>query len=97
MLLDVLSGFDELKLCNHYRLPDGTLTDRFIPDAYRLSEAEAVYETVPGWSEPIDEATDRQGLPDEAQRYLDRIEAVVGVSIEIISVGPERTQTVVTV
>ncbi len=97
MLLDVLSGFDELKLCTRYRLPDGTTTDRFLPDAERLSEVEAVYETMPGWSDEIDDATDRAGLPDNARRYLDRIEEFVGVPIDIISVGPERTQTLVKV
>ncbi len=97
MLLDVLSGFDELKLCTGYRLPDGSVTDRFLPDAERLSQVQAIYETLPGWSQELDEATDRQGLPGNAQRYLDRIEQVVGVPIEIISVGPERTQTLVAV
>ena len=95
MLLDVLSGFDELKLCTHYRLSDGSMSDRFIPDARRLSEIQAVYETLPGWPEEIDDATDRAGLPGNAQRYLQRIEEAVGVPIEIVSVGPERTQTVV--
>ena len=97
MLLDVLSGFDELKLCTHYKLSDGTISDRFIPDAPRLSKIQAVYETLPGWSQEIDDATDRAGLPVNAQRYLQRIEEIVGVPIEIISVGPERTQTVVEV
>ena len=97
MLLDVLSGLQELKLCTGYRLPDGTLSDRFIPDADRLGRVEAVYETVPGWAQEIDDATDRAALPDNARRYLDRIEAVVGVPIEVVSVGPERTQTLVRV
>jgi adenylosuccinate synthase len=93
MLLDVLSGFDELKLCTAYRLPDGSTTDRFLPDAARLTGVEAIYETVPGWSEELDDATDRKALPANAQRYLDRIEAFVGIPIEIVSIGPERTQT----
>jgi adenylosuccinate synthase len=97
MLLDVLSGFEELRLCTRYRLPDGSSTDRFIPDAERLEAIEAVYETLPGWSEEIDEATDRSGLPGNARRYLDRIEEYVGVPIEIVSVGPERTQTLLQV
>ncbi len=97
MLLDVLSGFDELKLCTGYRLPDGSVTDRFLPDAERLSQVQAIYETLPGWSQELDEATDRQGLPANARRYLDRIEELVGVPIEIVSVGPERTQTLVAV
>jgi adenylosuccinate synthase len=93
MLLDVLSGFEELKLCTGYRLPDGTMTDRFLPDGEGLARVEAVYETLPGWSEELDEATERQRLPVNARRYLDRIEEYVGVPIEIVSVGPERRQT----
>ncbi len=97
MLLDVLSGFDELKLCTAYRRPDGTVTDRFSPDAWQLAEMEAIYETLPGWRDKIDEATDRSRLPANARRYLDRIEEFVAVPIEIVSVGPERTQTLVKV
>ena len=93
MLLDVLSGFEELKLCTGYRMPDGSETDRFIPDAERLAEVEAIYETLPGWPDELDDPTDRATLPVEARRYLDRIEQYVGVPIEIVSVGPERTQT----
>ncbi len=93
MLLDVLSGFDELKLCTGYRLPDGSVTDRFFPDAQQLARVEPVYETVPGWSEELDGMTERGELPANAQRYLERIEQIVGVPIEIVSVGPERSQT----
>ena len=46
MLLDVLSGFDELKLCTAYRLPDGTTTDRFLPDARQLATVTPVWETL---------------------------------------------------
>ena len=93
MLLDVLSGFDEIRLCTHYRLPDGTLTDRFLPDADRLEQVEPVYETLPGWTEEIDATTDRDALPTNARAYLRRIEEIVGVPVEIVSVGPERSQT----
>lgn len=97
MLLDVLSGFDELKLCTRYRLPDGSETDRFMPDAERLQEVESVYETLPGWSEEIVETTERSDLPANAQAYLKRVEEIVGVPVEIVSVGPERTQTLLEV
>jgi len=97
MLLDVLSGFEELKICTAYRLPDGTVTDRFIPDAFRLEQVDPVYETLPGWFEEIDEATDRSALPANAQAYLARIEELVGAPIDIISVGPERMQTMMKV
>ena len=94
MLLDVLSTFDELKICTAYQLPDGTVTDRFIPDAHRLPSVTPIYETMPGWSEEITEATNRESLPSEAQHYLERIEAITGLPIDIISVGPDRAQTV---
>jgi len=97
MLLDVLSGFDELQLCTHYRLPDGTITDRFLPDARRLEDIEPIYESVPGWDEEIAEATQRTGLPANAQRYLKRIEQLTGLPVDIVSVGPERTQTLAAV
>ena len=95
MLLDVLSGFDELKLCTHYRDADASVSERFIPDAHRLSAVEPVYETVPGWSQEIDATSDRAQLPRNAQAYLERIEALVGVQVELVSVGPERKQTLV--
>jgi adenylosuccinate synthase len=93
MLLDVMSGFDEIRLCTRYRLPDGRETDRFIPDAERLARVEPVYETMPGWSEEVVGLAERTALPVNAQTYLERIEAFIGVPVEIISVGPERTQT----
>jgi len=94
-LFDVLSGLDEVRICTAYRLADGTVTDRFIPDAHRLESVTPVYETMPGWSEDVSDATDRQRLPAAAQAYLERIERFVGVPVEVVSVGPERTQTLV--
>lgn len=93
MLLDVLSGFDELKICSSYRLPDGTVSDRFIPDARRLLQAEPILETLPGWEEEIDGTTERADLPMNAHGYLARIEEILDLPIDIVSVGPERTQT----
>ena len=95
MLFDVLSGLDEVKLCTAYRLPDGSTTDRFAPDARRLADMEPIYETMPGWSAAEGAASERAELPPAAREYLDRIEAFLGVPIEIVSVGPERTQTLV--
>jgi adenylosuccinate synthase len=97
MCLDVLSTLEEVRICTGYRLPDGRVTDRFIPDARRLADAQPIFETLPGWSETIDDVSDRGDLPDNARRYLDRIEEITGVEIGIVSVGPERTQTLVAV
>lgn len=93
MLLDVLFGLDEVKICTAYRLPDGSTTDRFIPDAHRLSGVEPIYERLPGWDGELDFDGAREQLPDGARRYLDFIEKYLEVPIEVVSVGPERTQT----
>ncbi len=94
MLLDVLSGFDELKLCTAYRMPDGSVTTRFLPDARKLAQAQPVWDTVPGWDAEIDHITSADELPHQAHSYLDRIADFVGCPIEIASVGPDRKQTI---
>jgi adenylosuccinate synthase len=92
-LLDVLSGFDELKICVGYRRADGSVTDRFIPDAERMHGFEPVYETLRGWREELTGVTDRDDLPREAQSYLGFVERFVGIPVELVSVGPDRLQT----
>ncbi|MDI9410249.1 MAG: adenylosuccinate synthase [Bacteroidia bacterium] len=94
-LFDVLTGFDELRICTHYRLADGTVTDRFIPDAKRLEGATPVYSTFKGWTEQVSDLPDRAALPQAARDYLDAVEQHVGVPVSMVSVGPERTQTLV--
>ncbi|MBM4110358.1 MAG: adenylosuccinate synthase [Phycisphaerae bacterium] len=94
-LFDVLTGFDELRICTHYRLADGTVTDRFIPDAKRLEGATPVYSTFKGWTEQVSDLPDRASLPQAARDYLEAVEQHVGVPVSMVSVGPERTQTLV--
>lgn len=95
MLLDVLSGFEEIKLCTAYELPDGTISERFIPDARRLAEAKPIYTTMEGWPEEIDDVTSPENLPKNAQAYLDFISDYLELPIDIVSVGPKRSQTVI--
>jgi len=92
-LFDVLTGFDELRICTKYRLSDGSMTDRFIPDAHRLEQATAVYETLPGWTETLREVDDRRQLPANAERYLSFIEDHLNLPIDMVSVGPDRKHT----
>jgi adenylosuccinate synthase len=94
-LFDVLAGMDEVKLCTGYRLADGTVTDRFTPDARSISNVEPIYETFSGWPGFIDQPEDRASLHENARKYLDRIEEFTGVPIEIVSVGPERSEVLV--
>jgi adenylosuccinate synthase len=93
MLLDVLAGFDELKVCTAYEL-GGVRTDRFPPDAADLSRAKPVYETLEGFAEEVSGARTMDDLPTPARGYLEFIEAYVGVPIRLVSVGADREQTV---
>jgi len=92
-LLDVLSGEPELKLAVAYDMPSGR-TDRFIADGYALADAEPIYETMPGFFQDITGARTFDELPAEAKAYIKRIEAFVGVRVSIVSVGPDREQTI---
>lgn len=94
MLLDVLAGFDELKVCVGHRYPGGEVTDRFRPDSFDLALAEPVYETLPGFGEEITEARAWEDLPEAARAYVEFIERSVGVPVEYVSVGPDRAQTI---
>lgn len=93
-MLDVLEGLDEVRVCTAYRI-DGEQTDRFRPDAYELGRVEPVYSTFRGFSGDIGAVRERSELPGGARAYLDFIEDYVGVPIRIVSVGPDRAQTMV--
>jgi adenylosuccinate synthase len=93
MLLDVLSGLEFLDVCTGYRLPDGSTTRRFIPDGERLADASPVYERVPGWPQEISAIAGREELPAAARAYLSLIERETGLPVRIVSVGPDRSQT----
>ncbi len=93
MLLDVLSGFDELRICTHYEMAGRGKTDWFPADALELEKAGPVYESVKGWSESLDSTTKFDGLPRNALHYLSRLEEHIGVPVKIVSVGAARHQT----
>ena len=91
--LDILSGLPELPVATAYRI-DGKLTDEFPMTLGELSRAEPVYETLPGWSADLSQARRWEDLPDAARRYVGRIEALIDVPVELISVGPGRDATI---
>ncbi|MFO0806074.1 MAG: adenylosuccinate synthase [Gemmataceae bacterium] len=95
MLLDVLSGLPELRLCTSYEL-DGESITHFPSDAYRLERCVPKFETIPGWSEDITTARKLSDLPAGARRYVDRIAELVGRKVSVVSVGPDRAQTILT-
>jgi adenylosuccinate synthase len=90
--LDVLSEFDELKVCRAYRY-QGEEYEHFPPHQSIFHHAEPVYETLPGWRTDLTGITDYAKLPKEAQAYVDRLEELGGVPITYVSVGPARSQT----
>ena len=92
--LDVLDGLPEIKICVGYRL-DGQLLDAPPLLIDRYAECEPVYESVPGWSAPTSNLTSYAALPAEARNYLDRIEALAEVPVDIISTGPSRDAIIV--
>jgi adenylosuccinate synthase len=92
--LDVLSGLAEVPVATAYRI-DGKLSHEFPMTLGELSRAEPVYETCPGWSGDLSGARRFEDLPETARRYVDRVEALVGVPVELLSVGPGRDETIV--
>ncbi|MGL5296892.1 MAG: adenylosuccinate synthase [Culicoidibacterales bacterium] len=93
MLLDVLTGVDELKICTSYRLNEDAI--EYVPSLINeFAACEPEYETLPGWKEDITHVTSFDELPINAQNYLNRIEALAGVPVVMFSVGPDREQTI---
>jgi len=90
--LDVLSSFDEIKVCVGYKL-NGKSVKSFPTDVDRLSRVQPVYETLKGWNEDITKCTSYSDLPQKTRDYLDFISNQTGIKNKIISVGPNRKQT----
>ena len=93
--LDVLDGLKEVKICVGYRMPDGSEIDTTPLAAEGWEGIEPVYETLPGWSESTFGVQQRSGLPQAALNYIKRVEEVTGVPVDIISTGPDRSETII--
>jgi adenylosuccinate synthase len=88
--LDVLSDFDEVPVCVRYRLRDGTETEDFPAHQSDFHHAAAVWETLPGWSQPLDDATSLDELPAAARTYVEFVAEALGIPIELVGVGAAR-------
>jgi adenylosuccinate synthase len=93
MLLDVLSELDEVRIAVAYEV-NGERLDHFPSSAWVLPECKPVYETLPGWHKDVSGVRRLADLPTAARRYVDRLGELLGLPVSIISVGPERTQTI---
>ncbi len=92
--LDVLDGLPTLRICTGYRV-HGVVTDILPYGAENIADCEPIYEDHPGWSESTVGIKDWDKLPQNAQTYLRRMEALVGAPIALISTGPDREETIV--
>jgi adenylosuccinate synthase len=92
--LDVLDGLTTLKICTGYRLGDRTV-DIFPVGAEDAARCEPIYEELPGWTESTVGAKSLAALPANARAYVERIEKLVGVPIDMVSTGPDREETIV--
>ncbi len=91
--LDVLDGFDPVRICTAYEL-DGEVIYNMPGSVSDLKRCKPIYEDHTGWQSPTASATKLEDLPKEARAYIDRLEELVGCTIDIISTGPRRHETI---
>ncbi len=93
-LLDVLKGLDKIKICTAYEL-DGKQIDYYPASLEELGRCKPIYEEMEGFNEDLTKVTSYDELPKNAKAYVNRLEELTGVKIEIVSIGPGRKQTLV--
>ena len=90
---DVLSGFDSIDICTHYNYR-GEKID-YLPFGVEEGELEPVYESIPGWNEDLTGLQSADELPETLNNYVDYLEKALETPITIVSVGPDRSQTII--
>ncbi len=89
----MLDGLPEIQICTGYKLGDRTL-DVLPLDADEVVDCVPVYETMAGWSETTAGLTNWEQLPRNARLYLERVQALIGAPIDMVSTGPDRVHTI---
>ena len=93
--IDVFDKFDEIKVCIAYKdIRDGKIYTQYPTNVFMHKYLEPVYETFKGWNTDISGIRDYAQLPQNCKKYLERLEELIGVPISIVSVGPDREQTI---
>ncbi len=92
--LDILDELNEIKICSAYEYRGETIRD-FPMDIHLLSEVKPVYESHPGWQTDTSRIQDYAGLPQPARSYLSRISELIHTDISMISIGPNRSETII--
>jgi adenylosuccinate synthase len=90
--IDVLTGLETVKICTGY-IYRGELIEHYPASLKAISECEAVYEELPGWTEDVSKARTLSDLPENARHYIERVSQLTGIPIAIFSVGRNREQT----
>ena len=94
--IDVFDSFDEIKLCTAYKdKRDGKIYTSYPTNVYIHKYLEPIYETHKGWGEDISNIKKYEDLPQNARKYLERLEEILETPISIVSVGPDREQTII--
>ena len=92
--LDVLDGFETVRICTQYVNEEGEVSDDFPGGVAALEKARPVFEEMPGWDRPTASVRQYEDLPREARDYVERIQELIGCPIDVISTGPHRDETV---
>jgi adenylosuccinate synthase len=92
--LDVLTGFEQIRVCTGYRIGDTVHTEMPMTQT-EFHHAEPVYETLPGWDDDVSKARSVSDLPENARRYVGAVEAMTSAPVSVIGVGPGREESIV--
>ncbi|MBV7440551.1 adenylosuccinate synthase [Weeksellaceae bacterium TAE3-ERU29] len=93
--LDVLQGFDKIKVCTAYKTEDGEIIDYFTSSTTKLAKYTPIYEELDGFNEDITKFSRFEELPQTAQDYIKFIEDYLGIEVYLVSVGPDRSQNII--
>lgn len=93
MMMDVLAHLDEVNICVAYEI-DGQRVEAFPCHPDDLRKATPIFETLPGWKQDVTGARKMDDLPEKAHDFLNRVSQLVGVPVDVVSVGPDREQTI---
>lgn len=93
--LDVLTGIEKLKICTGYRAEDAEFTESVPANPRLLAKSRPLYEEMEGWTEDIRKARRIEDLPRNTRRYIERLEELSGVGMTLVSVGPDREETII--
>jgi adenylosuccinate synthase len=94
MKADVLDTFEEIKVCTHYQLENGVVTEH-LPYDFAEEKVIPIYKSLKGWNTSLEGVADFDAMPNELKNYIAYLETALNVPINLVSVGPDRSQTLI--